>query len=1114
MKFSHFFINRPIFAAVISILIVLIGGLSYFQLPVGQYPEVALPTVVVRASYPGATPEIISKTVATPLEQEINGVEGMLYMESQATSDGALQITITFGLDTDIDQAQVLVQNRVAIAEPRLPAEVRQIGVTTRKSSPDLLLVIHLFSPDDSKDQLYIGNYAYLQLRDTLSRIEGVGDVQMFGASEYSMRVWLDIEHLAALELTPGEVVRALREQNVQVAAGVIGQQPLEESRGAFQVNVNTQGRLRDAKEFGEIIIKSGEDGRLVRLNDVARVELGATDYSVRSYMGEKKAVAMVIFQRPGSNAIETTRSVLDTVEEMSKRFPPGLDYEAVYNPTAFVEESIAEVFTTLWQAGLLVILTVFVFLQNWRSTIVPVIAIPISLIGTFAAMQAIGFSLNSLSLFGLVLAIGVVVDDAIVVVENVERLIAEGLSPKEATKKAMNEVGGALIATTLVLIAVFVPTAFIAGISGQFYRQFAITIAVSTTFSTFVSLTLSPALCAMLLRPKGAQENWLGRIVDVTLGWFFRAFNAAFDMTSGWYSGVVRRVLRVSFVVLLVYGGLLGLTYFGFTQVPTGFIPEQDQGYVIIAIELPDGASLDRTDEVTRQVVAATTETPGIENAVSFAGFSGATRTNASNAAAVFPVLVDAKERAAQGLQLDAMLAELRGRMAAIPEAQIFVIPPPPVRGIGTGGGFKMQIQDRSGAGLQALQDVTNEIAAKANQEPGLVQVFSTFKTSTPQIYADVDRTKVRMLDVPINNVFEALQIYLGSSYVNDFNYLGRTYRVTAQAEAQFRDEAEDIARLRTRSSNGAIVPLGSLVTMKETTAPARVVRYNLYPAADINGATLPGYSSGQAIAAMERIAEETLPPGFAYEWTDLSYQQKSAGNTAIYIFPLSVLFVFLALSAQYESWLLPLAVILIVPMCLLFAIFGVWLRGMDNNILTQIGFVVLVGLACKNAILIVEFAKAEEDKGKDRFEAAIEACRLRLRPILMTAFSFILGVIPLLIATGAGAEMRQALGTAVFSGMLGVTIFGLFLTPVFYVVLRKFAGAHLNEMSDRTARLTAAGGNSPAEETDAAVAGTPNPQDTMAETDEADGVERSDTESDGEVSPHLEESDSEDVK
>ncbi|QDT95981.1 efflux RND transporter permease subunit [Gimesia aquarii] len=1041
MKFSHFFINRPIFASVLSIIIVLVGFLAYFQLPVGQYPEVALPTVVVRASYPGATPEVISKTVATPLEQEINGVEGMLYMESEASSDGALQITITFGIDMDVDQAQVLVQNRVAIAEPRLPPEVRQIGVTTRKDSPDLLLVIHLYSPDDSRDQLYIGNYAYLQLRDVISRIDGVGNVQLFGASEYSMRIWLDIERLAALELTSGEVVNALREQNIQVAAGVIGQQPLDTLKGAFQVNVNTQGRLREAEEFGEIIVKTGDNGRLVRLSDVARIELGATDYSVRSYMGEKKAVAMVISQRPGSNAIETTRSVLDTVEGLSERFPPGLEYQAIYNPTAFVEESIAEVFNTLWIAGLLVILTVFLFLQNWRSTIIPVVAIPISLIGTFAVMQGIGFSLNNLSLFGLVLAIGIVVDDAIVVVENVERLIKEGLLPKEATTKAMDEVGSALIATTLVLIAVFVPTAFIPGISGQFYRQFAITIAVSTSISTFVSLTLSPALCALLLRPQDAKKNWFGRFIERVLGWFFKLFNKSFDLTSELYSRVISRVLHMSFVVLLIYAGLLGLTYFGFTQVPTGFIPQQDQGYVIIAIDLPDGASLDRTDQVTRDVVAAALDTPGIENAVSFAGFSGATRTNSSNSAAIFPVLSDARERAEQGLTLDVVLAGLRQRMAGIEDAMVFVIPPPPVQGIGTGGGFKMQIQDRSGAGLIALNDVTGQIAAKANQEPGLVQVFSNFRVATPQIYADVDRTKVRMLDVPINNVFDALQIYLGSSYVNDFNYLGRTYRVTAQAKSQFRDERHDIERLSTRSNNGAIVPLGSLVTIRETTAPSRVVRYNLYPSADINGATLPGYSSGQALAAMERIADETLPPGFGFEWTDLSYQEKAAGNTALFIFPLSVLFVFLALSAQYESWLLPLAVILIVPMCLLFAIFGVWLRGMDNNILTQIGFVVLVGLACKNAILIVEFAKAEEDKGKDRFAAAVEACRLRLRPIMMTAFSFILGVIPLLIATGAGAEMRQALGTAVFSGMLGVTIFGLFLTPVFYVVLRKLA-------------------------------------------------------------------------
>lgn len=1040
MKFPHFFIDRPIFATVLSTLIVLVGLIAYPQLPVGQYPEVALPTVTVRASYPGATAETISKTVATPLEQEINGVENMLYMESQATADGGLLITVTFALGTDIDEAQVLVQNRVSIAEPRLPTEVRQIGVTTRKSSPDLMLVIHLFSPDDSRDQLYIGNYAYLQIRDVLARQDGVGDISVFGGTEYSMRVWLDVDRLAALDMTPGDAVRAMRGQNVQVAAGVIGQQPVD-AHGAFQVNVNTQGRLKTPEEFGSIILKSGDDGRLVRLSDVARIELGAVDYSVRSYLQEKNAVALAMFQRPGSNAIATAERILTAMKDLEKDFPPGLDYQVIYNPTDFVEQSIQEVFTTLWQAGGLVILTVFLFLQNWRSTIVPVIAIPISLIGTFAVMQGLGFSLNNLSLFGLVLAIGIVVDDAIVVVENVERLIGEGKTPRDATKAAMDEVGSALIATTLVLIAVFVPTAFISGISGQFYRQFAITIAVSTAISTFVSLTLTPALCAMLLKPADAPRNALGRFISRVLGLPFRLFNRFFDVTSSVYALAVQRIVRFGTVMLMVYVGLLGLTWFGFTTVPTGFIPAQDQGYLIVAIQGPPGANLERTDEVTRRITEMAVEVDGIRDAVSFVGFSGATRANSSNAAAIFPVLDDAKDRADRGRTLDVILNELRQKVASVNDAMVFVIQPPPVRGIGTGGGFKMQVQDRSGAGLDALNEATNALVAAARSEPGLVQVFTNYSTGTPQIYADIDRTKVRMLNVPLENVFETLQIYLGSTYVNDFNFLGRTYRVTAQADAPFRDEAEDIARLRTRSNTGAIVPLGSVVTLRDTTAPDRVVRYNLFPAADISGDTVPGYSSGQAIARMEALAERTLPPGFGYEWTDIAYQQQAAGNTAIYIFPLCVLFVFLALSAQYESWLLPLAVILIVPMCLLCAIFGVWLRGMDNNILTQIGFVVLVGLACKNAILIVEFAKAEEDRGLTRFEAAVEACRLRLRPVLMTAFSFILGVIPLLIATGAGSEMRQALGTAVFSGMLGVTVFGLFLTPVFYVVLRRFA-------------------------------------------------------------------------
>jgi hydrophobe/amphiphile efflux-1 (HAE1) family protein len=1052
VKFPHFFIDRPIFAGVLSIVIVLIGGLAYFQLPIAQYPEVALPTVVVSASYPGATPETISKTVATPLEQEINGVDNMVYMESQATTDGAMTLTVTFALGTDIDQAQVLVQNRVSVAEPKLPPEVRQIGVTTRKSSPDLMMVIHLFSPDDSRDQLYISNYAYLQIRDVLARLDGVGDIQVFGGTEYSMRVWLDVDRLAALDLTPGDAVEAMRGQNVQVAAGTIGQPPLPDINPGFQINVNTLGRLQTVDEFGRIILKAGDDGRLVRLSDVARIELGATNYSVRSYLGEKNAVALAMFQRPGSNAIAAAERIIATMDELSAQFPPGLKHEVIYNPTAFVEESISEVFTTLWQAGLLVVLTVFVFLQNWRSTIVPVIAIPISLIGTFAVMQAIGFSLNNLSLFGLVLAIGIVVDDAIVVVETVERLISEGMSPRDATRKAMDEVGSALIATTLVLIAVFVPTAFIAGISGQFYRQFALTIAASTAISTFVSLTLTPALSAMLLRPAKQASSRVGKMAAKIFGWPFRAFNAAFDRASSWYAATVARVLRLSAIMLIVYAGLLVATYYAFTIVPTGFIPAQDQGYLIIAIQLPPGASLDRTDDVTRRVNALALEVPGIANAVSFVGFSGATRANSSNAAAIFPVLEDAKVRAENGLGLQTVLADLRVRVSQIEDAIVFVIPPPPVRGIGTGGGFKMQIQDKSGAGLMELKRVTDDIVAEANKQPGLVQVFSNYTVGTPQFYADIDRTKVRMLNVPIDNVFSALQVYLGSTYVNDFNFLGRTYRVTAQAENRFRDEREDIARLRTRSSTGAIVPLGSVVTLRETTAPDRIVRYNLYPAADINGDTLPGFSSGQAIAVMERIAAERLPPGFGYEWTDLAYQQKAAGNTAIYIFPLCVLFAFLTLSAQYESWLLPLAVILIVPLCLLCAIIGVALRGLDNNILVQIGFIVLVGLACKNAILIVEFAKAEEDAGRNRFDAAVEACRLRLRPILMTAFSFILGVIPLLVATGAGSEMRRALGTAVFSGMLGVTLFGLFLTPVFYVVLRKFAkDSNQSESPDR---------------------------------------------------------------
>ncbi len=1051
----NFFIDRPIFATVISIVIVVVGAISYVNLPVSQYPNIALPTVVVRAQYAGATAETLANTVATPLEQEINGVENMLYMESSSTADGTMQLTITFEQGTNLDDAQVLVQNRVSLAEPRLPAEVRQIGVTTQKSSPDMLMVVHLYSPDESRGSLYISNYVLLRIKDVLARQDGVGNVTVFGAREYSMRVWLDTERLSTLDMTTGDVIAALREQNVQVAAGAIGQPPTQQAQGAFQLNISTQGRLEDVEQFKQVVVKAGEGANLVRLGDVARIELGAQDYSTGSYLDGREAIGIAIFQRPGSNAVAAADNIVQLMDELSADFPAGLKHEIAYNPTNFVKESIRGVFQTLVEATVLVVLTVFLFLQNWRATIIPVVAIPVSLIGTFAAMLAMGFSLNNLSLFGLVLAIGIVVDDAIVVVENVEHWIERGLSPLKAAHKAMSEVGSALVAATLVLIAVFVPTAFIPGISGEFYRQFAVTIAVSTTLSLVVSLTLSPAMCALLLRPKPESQNAnagkpaanaglvhkVGYWLMSPLRWFFAGFNWLFDWGSGIYTGLVARLVRVSVVGMMLYFALLGLTWLGFSSVPGGFIPMQDQGYIVVSIELPPSASLARSEEVAEQVKDIAMEVPGIAHAVSIVGFSGATRSNNSNAAAVFVTLSDAGERAKQGHSSDQILAELRKRTAVVDEAMVLVIPPPPVPGIGTGGGFKMVVQDRNGAGSEQLQQVTADLVGEAMTQPGMAMVYTMFRNNTPQMYADIDRVKAQILHVPLTNVFDTLQTALGSVYVNDFNYLGRTYRVTAQADSQFRAEPEDVLKLRTRSSNGAIVPLGSVVKMSQRTAPDRIVRYNLYPSADVSGALLPGFSTGAAMAVMEQLADERLPIGFGYEWTDLSYQEKQAGNTALIIFPLCVLFVFLALSAQYESWLLPLAVIMIVPMGLLFAITGVWLLGMDNNILTQIGFIVLVALACKNAILIVEFAKAEEDSGKNRFDAAVAAARLRVRPILMTSLAFILGVVPLVIATGAGSEMRRALGTAVFSGMIGVTLFGLILTPVFYVVLRRFS-------------------------------------------------------------------------
>jgi hydrophobe/amphiphile efflux-1 (HAE1) family protein len=1040
MNFSHFFIDRPIFAAVVSILITLIGGFAYFTLPVAQYPEIAPPTIVIHASYPGASAEVVSDTVATPIEQEVNGVDNMLYMSSQSTGDGVLSISVTFKLGTDLDTAQVLVQNRVAIAEPRLPEEVRRLGITVLKNSPDMLMVIHLSSPDGSRDQLYISNYATLQVKDVLARLDGVGDVRVFGARDYSMRIWLDPEKIAARNLTAGDVLAALRAQNVQVASGVLNQPPVPKP-GAFQLNVETLGRLVDTRQFDNIIVRTDPDGRVTRVRDIARVELAAADYSANGYLDERTATPLLIFQRPGSNALATAERILTTMKELSHSFPPGLRYDIVYNPTEFIGESVHEVIKTIWEAVILVVIVVVLFLQTWRASIIPIIAIPVSLIGTFLALAAFGFSLNNLSLFGLVLAIGIVVDDAIVVVENVERNLRLGMSPRDAAHKTMDEVGGALVAIALVLAAVFVPAAFITGIAGQFFRQFAVTIAAATAISCLVSLTLSPALCALLFKPHRAgapRDPPLTRPVRA----FFRGFNRLFDRLSQGYGGLTGRLMRIAVLVLVVYAGLVGLTAWQFGRAPTGFIPDQDQGYLITVIQLPPGASLARTDAVVRRAAKIILGTPGVAHVVPFAGLDGATFTNASNAGAIFSPMKPFAERAAQGLSAGRILAELRQRLSGIQEAFIITIAPPPVRGIGNAGGFKMMVQDKRGRGLPALEAATQALADAASADPGLTGIFSLFNTHTPKVFADIDRAKAEMLGVTADQVFEALEVYLGSAFVNEFNFLGRTYRVTAQADGRFRQDISQVADYKARNQQGAMVPIGSVATFRDITGAYRVPRYDLYPAAELQGQPQTGYSTGTAIATMERLAAEALPDGFGFEWTELALQEKLAGNGGLLVFAASVVLVFLVLAAQYESWTLPLAIVLIVPMCLLAAVSGLLARGMDVNILAQVGFVVLVGLAAKNAILIVEFARQAEDQGKDRFTAASEAARTRLRPILMTSFAFILGVVPLAIATGAGAEMRQSLGTAVFFGMLGVTFFGLIFTPVFYVVIRGLFG------------------------------------------------------------------------
>ena len=1041
MNISDFFIKRPIFAAVISIIVFVIGAIAYFRLPLSEYPEVVPPTVVVHTTYPGANPTVIADTVASPLEQQINGVEGMLYMFSQATADGVMTLTITFALGTDLDNAQVQVQNRVSQALPRLPEEVQRLGVTTEKTSPDLLMVVHLVSPDNRYDMLYLANLAILQVKDELGRLPGVGNVQIFGAGDFSMRVWLNPNKLASHNLTATDVVQAIREQNVQVAAGVLGAPPTNTGSTAFQLLVNTQGRLTTEEEFGNIIVRAAKDGQITRIRDLGRVELGSSTYALRSLLDNKPAAALPISQRPGSNALETSQQVRDTMERLKKSFPEGVDYKIVYDPTIFVRESIHAVGHTFVEALILVVLVVLIFLQTWRASIIPLLALPVSLVGTFSIMLALGFSLNTLSLFGLVLAIGIVVDDAIVVVENVERNIALGHEPHEATRRAMQEVSGPIVAIALVLCAVFVPTAFIVGLSGQFYKQFALTIAISTVISAFNSLTLSPALAALLLKPHGAKKDRLTRAIDFALGWFFRLFNRFFGRASGGYGKLVTHTLRSSAIAIVVYAGLIGLTILGFSRVPSGFVPTQDKGYLVAFAQLPNGATLDRTEDVIRRMSDIALKNPGVQNAVSFPGLSINGFTNSPSSGIVFATLNPSDERKSPELSANAIAMDLNKQYASIQDAFIAIFPPPPVQGLGTVAGFKLYIEDRGGVGLESLYKETTSTLQKGNQTPGLLGVFSSFDINVPQIDSHVDREKAKTYGIPLNDVFDTLQVYLGSLYVNDFNRFGRTYQVNVQAESPYRLQPEDISHLRTRNAAGEMIPLGSVVTVKSTYGPDRVMRYNGYPAAEINGAAAPGFSTGQSEAAIAKILDNQLPNGMKYEWTELTYQKILAGNTMVYIFPLSVFLVYLVLAAQYESWSLPLVIILIVPMTLFSAIAGVWVLRGDNNVFTQISLIVLVGLACKNAILIVEFAREKQlQEGMNRVDAVLEACRLRLRPILMTSLAFTMGVIPLMLSTGAGSEMRRAIGVAVFFGMLGVTAFGLVLTPVFYVVVQRF--------------------------------------------------------------------------
>ncbi len=1042
MRFTHLFIDRPILATVLSVFLTLMGLGALFVLPVSQYPEIVPPTVQVTTSYPGASAQVVSQTVATPLEQQINGVEDMIYMSSQSTGDGNLTITVTFRIGTDLNVAQMLTQNRVQDALPRLPDDVQRLGVQVRKATPNILLAVHLFSPDGSRDNLYLSNYATLHVKDALARLPGVGNVQLFGARDYAMRIWLDPDKVAAYNLNASEVLAALRAQNVQVSAGILNQPPIS-SAAAYQLNVQTLGRLSTPEQFADIILKTDAQGRPTRIRDVGRVEIGAADYGSTAYMDRSEGLPLLIFALPGANSLKVEHEVLDTMQDLKKNFPPGVASIVIYDPTIFVAKSVHEVVTTIFVAILLVVGVVFLFLQTWRASLIPVIAIPVSLIGTFTILLACGISLNNLSLFGLVLAVGIVVDDAIVVVENVERNIAAGMSPTEAAHRTMDEVGGALVSIALTLCAVFVPSAFLSGISGQFFRQFAVTIAASTVISLFVSLTLSPALCALLLNPHDAHLTTGGTRAGRAMRAAFGLFNRGFENLSNTYGALTQRLVRGLAVVVVVYIGLIGVAGVQFARTPTGFIPEQDQGYLITVLQLPPGSSLGRTEQVVKQATDIMLKTPGVEHVAPFAGLDATTFTVASNSGTIFSGLPSLYNHSIPGITANSVLADLRKRLSVIQGAYVLTIPPPPVQGIGNSGGFKMMLEDRAGLGTQALLNATNALVAAANKDPSFAGVFTLLNAGSPSVYADIDRLKAEKVGLTPTDVFDTLQVYLGSQYVNDFNFLGRTYEVIAQADSRFRRDQQDLMGLKARNASGEMVPIGTVARLKDTTIPYRVPRYNLFPAAEVQGAAAPGVATGTALQHMETLAAQVLPPGIGFEWTEIAFQQEQKGTPTMLVFGAAALFVFLVLAANYESWKLPLSVVLIVPMCLLAAVTGLGLRGMPIDILAQIGFVVLVGLAAKNAILIVEFARQAQDAGSTAAAAAVSAARRRLRPILMTSLAFILGVAPLVLATGAGAEMRQSLGTAVFAGMLGVTGFGLIFTPAFYTLMQRIGTA-----------------------------------------------------------------------